>query len=170
MIKNMSVYYQADRVVCNREVCQSWPKKKLKIKPVRSLNVKNLPPTACGDTIAIKTNKTSNWACRNAQTSEGCRSLGSSRYLGSLAYNNSCSTLHSDIATVKLTALKLTGVAIAFTDSRKRVPRERGEDRWPRGRVGSSHKSGKSESRNDFELHIGRFVLYTEHWGMFEWR
>ena len=45
-------------------------------------------------------------------------------------------------------------VAIAFTDSRKRVTRERGEDggpRWP----SSTHKSGKcGESRDDFELHI----------------
>ena len=65
---------------------------------------------------------------------------------------------------VKLTALKFTGAAIAFTDSRKRVPRERRKDGRPRG-PGSSHKSGKSESRDDFELHIGFFVFNTERSG-----
>ena len=41
--------------------------------------------------------------------------------------------------TVKLTALKLTGTAIALTDSRKRVPGERREDGRSKGSVGSSH-------------------------------
>ena len=66
--------------------------------------------------------------------------------------------------TVKLTALKLTGAAIAFTDSGKWVPGERREDSRPRGNaILSSHKSGKSESRDDFELHIACLICNTEH-------
>ena len=52
----------------------------------------------------------------------------------------------------KPTACKLTGVAIAFTDSRKGIPRERGEDGRSR-RPSGSHEGDKSESRDDFELH-----------------
>ena len=61
-------------------------------------------------------------------------------------------TLYSDPEKIKPTALKSTAVASATTDDRKRVPRERREDGRPRWL--SSHKSGKSESRDDFELHI----------------
>ena len=62
--------------------------------------------------------------------------------------------------TAILTALKLTGAAIAFFDSRKRVPREGREDSGPSGSTASSsHKSGKRESRDNFELHVALFVI-----------
>ena len=64
----------------------------LNVKPARFMNIKNLPPIASNDKIAVKTNKTTNRACRNAQTTEGGGSLGSSRYLGGLAYHDSCSS------------------------------------------------------------------------------
>ena len=72
--------------------------------------------------------------------------------------------------TVKLTALKIIGAAIAFFDSRKRVPREGREDSGPSGpTASSSHKSGKRESRDDFELHIaGSSVCNTGNWKLFE--
>ena len=65
--------------------------------------------------------------------------------------------------TLKLTALKLTRAAVAFTDGRKRVPRKRREEGRSRRRL-SSHKSGKSESRDDFEMHVACFVCKTEYW------
>ena len=64
---------------------------------------------------------------------------------------------------MKLTALKLIGSAITFADIRKRAPRGRREDGRPNGPVGGRHKSCKSESRDDFELHIACFVCNTKH-------
>ena len=67
-------------VVCAADRCvRAGQKRKVKFKPARFMNVKYLPPIVSGDTIAINTNKTTNRACRNAQTSEGSGSIGSSR-------------------------------------------------------------------------------------------
>ena len=53
------------------------------------------------------------------------------------------------------TALKLSRVTLASVDSGRRSPRDgRGDGGVGTGESTSSCKSGKGESRDDFELHI----------------
>ena len=58
----------------------------------------------------------------------------------------------NDLGEMKLTASKMSRAALASANSRKRIPRDGRGD----GGTGSC-KSGKDESRDDFELHIVLF-------------
>ena len=64
---------------------------------------------------------------------------------------------------MKLTAFKLSSAALASVDSGKRIPREgRGDGVVCTAKGTGNCKSGKGESRDDFELHIVSLFLCSD--------